>query len=72
VPNEVTVYRAVVDRGELTTRTRLMFWVMPQATVADTLACVDLLPAADSVGSDGLGIWGLKLGMDGGGSRADS
>ena len=36
VPGEVAVYRAVADRGELTTRTRLMFWVLPRATVADT------------------------------------
>ena len=78
MPDEVPVYQAVADRGELTTRTRLMFWVMPQATVADTLAYVDSLPAPGSVpgsvsgsvgsGSDdgGLGIWGLKMGMDGG------
>jgi predicted amidohydrolase YtcJ len=73
VPGEVPVYQAVADRGELTTRTRLMFWVLPQATVADTLAYVDSLPVPGSVsgsgsGSDdgGLGIWGLKLGMDGG------
>jgi predicted amidohydrolase YtcJ len=68
VPGEVAVYRAVADRGELTTRTRLMFWVMPQATVADTLAYIDSLPEPGSVGGDGggLGIWGLKLGMDGG------
>jgi predicted amidohydrolase YtcJ len=65
-PDEVAVYRAVLDRGELTTRTRLMFWVMPQATAADTVAYVDSLPAAGPVGGDGLGIWGLKLGMDGG------
>src|SRR5580693_3760896 len=68
VPGEVAVYQAVADRGELTTRTRLMFWVMPQATVADTLAYIDSLPEPGSVGGDGggLGIWGLKLGMDGG------
>jgi predicted amidohydrolase YtcJ len=48
VPGEVAVYRAVADRGELTTRTRLMFWVGPVS------------------GDGGLGIWGLKLGMDGG------
>ena len=66
VPGEVAVYRAVADRGELTTRTRLMFWVMPQATMADTLAYVDSLPMPGSVAGDGLGIWGLKLGMDGG------
>ena len=73
MPGEVAVYQAVADRGELTTRTRLMFWVMPQATVADTLAYVDSLPdpGSVSVGSvrgdgGGLGIWGLKLGMDGG------
>ena len=67
VPNEVAVYQAVADRGELTTRTRLMFWVMPQATVAGTLAYVDSLPAPGSVSDDGgLGIWGLKMGMDGG------
>ena len=41
MPGEVAVYQAVADRGELTTRTRLMFWVRPQATVADTLAYVD-------------------------------
>jgi predicted amidohydrolase YtcJ len=68
MPGEVTVYQAVADRGELTTRTRLMFWVMPQATVADTLAYVDSLPTPGSVAGDGggLAIWGLKLGMDGG------
>ena len=41
MPGEVAVYQAVADRGELTTRTRLMFWVRPQATVAGTLAYVD-------------------------------
>ena len=68
MPGEVAVYQAVADRGELTTRTRLMFWVLPQATVADTLAYVDSLPEPGSVAGDGggLGIWGLKLGMDGG------
>ena len=68
MPGEVAVYQAVADRGELTTRTRLMFWVMPQATVADTLAYVDALPepGSVSVSGGGLGIWGLKLGMDGG------
>ncbi len=65
-PEELAVYQAVLDRGELTTRTRVMFWVMPQATVADTLAYVDSLPAPGSVRGDMLGIWGLKLGMDGG------
>jgi predicted amidohydrolase YtcJ len=65
-PDEVAVYQTVADRGELTTRTRLMFWVIPQPTVADTLAYVDSLPAPGSLAADGLGIWGLKLGMDGG------
>jgi hypothetical protein len=73
LPDEVTVYQAVADRGELTTRTRLMFWVLPQATVADTLAYVDSLPPPGSVPGHGggLGIWGLKMGMDGG-SKAGS
>ena len=44
MPGEVAVYRVVADHGELTTRTRLMFWVMPHATAADTLAYVDSLP----------------------------
>ena len=66
MPDEVAVYQTVADRGELTTRTRLMFWVIPQPTVADTLAYVDSLPAPGSLAADGLGIWGLKLGMDGG------
>ncbi len=66
VPGEVAVYQAVADLGELTTRTRVMFWVMPQATVGDTIAYVDSLPEPGSVSSGGLGIWGLKMGMDGG------
>ena len=67
MPDDVAVYQAVADRGELTTRTRVMFWVLPQATVAGTLAYVDSRPAPGSVAGDGgLGIWGLKLGMDGG------
>src|SRR5580700_6874846 len=52
VPDEVAVYQAVADRGELTTRTRVMFWVLPHATVADTLAYVDSLPAPGSVSVD--------------------
>src|SRR4029078_13243196 len=69
VPDEVTVYQAVADRGELTTRTRLMFWVLPQANVPHPLAYVDSLPPPGSVPDygGGLGIWGLKMGMDGGG-----
>lgn len=43
-----------------------MFWVRPQATGADTLAYVDSLPTPGSLGGDGIGIWGLKFGMDGG------
>ncbi|MGH3223636.1 MAG: amidohydrolase, partial [Streptosporangiaceae bacterium] len=66
MPGEVAVYQAAADRGELTTRTRVMFWVMPQATVADTLAFVDSLPPPGSLSAERLGIWGLKLGMDGG------
>jgi predicted amidohydrolase YtcJ len=68
VPDEVPVYQAVADRGELTTRTRLMFWVLPRATVAETLAYVDSLPSPGSVPGygGGLGIWGLKMGVDGG------
>jgi predicted amidohydrolase YtcJ len=71
VPDEVAVYQAVADRGELTTRSRLMFWAMPQATVAGTLEYIDSLPAPGSVSTGlastgGLGIWGLKMMMDGG------
>jgi predicted amidohydrolase YtcJ len=66
MPDELAVYQDLLDRGELTTRTRLMFWVHPRATVEDTIAFVDTLPAADAAGGDQLGIWGLKMGMDGG------
>ena len=58
MPDEVAVYQAVADRGELTTRTRLMFWVLPQATVADTLAYVDSLPPPGSVAATGSGYGG--------------
>ncbi|MGB6455538.1 MAG: amidohydrolase [Streptosporangiaceae bacterium] len=66
MPPELGVYQELLARGGLTTRTRLMFWVLPQATVADTVAYIDSLPPADSVSQDRLGIWGLKMGMDGG------
>ena len=55
MPDEVPVYQAVADRGELTTRTRLMFWVMPQATVAGTLARRAGAGAARSRGPDASG-----------------
>lgn len=66
MPAEIAVYRSLLERGELTTRTRVMLWVMPRATVEDTIACIDALPGSDSLRHDKLGIWGLKLGMDGG------
>ena len=37
MPGEVAVYQAVADRGELTTRTRLMFWVMHPGLPPGTL-----------------------------------
>jgi predicted amidohydrolase YtcJ len=66
MPADVGVYQELLARGGLTTRTRLMFWVLPQAALADTLAYIDALPSAESVRHDRLGIWGLKMGMDGG------
>ncbi len=66
MPAELAIYQSLLESGKLTTRTRLMFWVMPQATIGDTLAYVDSLPAPGQVSRDELGIWGLKLGMDGG------
>jgi predicted amidohydrolase YtcJ len=65
-PEELPVYQAVAEQGQLTTRTRVMFWVHPRPTVAETTAFIDTLPVADSVRTSQLGVWGLKLGMDGG------
>jgi predicted amidohydrolase YtcJ len=63
-PDELGVYQRLLDRSELTTRSRVLFWVMPQPTVADTIAYIDALPRPPR--TDLLGVWGLKMGMDGG------
>jgi len=66
VPEELGVYQRLLGQGRLTTRTRVMFWVMPQPSVQDTIAFIDELADARGSGDDQLGVWGLKMGMDGG------
>jgi predicted amidohydrolase YtcJ len=65
-PDELGIYRELVSRGGLTTRSRVMFWVMPASSIEETLAYIDALPDPASVAGDELGVWGLKFGMDGG------
>jgi predicted amidohydrolase YtcJ len=64
-PDQLLVYQALRDRGELSVRTRPMF-LIPQGTVADQIAVIAGLGVRSGFGDDVLKIWGLKAFMDGG------
>lgn len=66
LPAELPIYEDLLARGELTTRTRVLFWAMPAATVEDSFAYIDALPSLNEPGDGRLGAWGLKMVMDGG------
>ncbi|MDQ6773400.1 MAG: amidohydrolase [Candidatus Dormibacteraeota bacterium] len=65
-PDELTIYESLARRAGLSTRTRVMFWVMPGAHPDDALAYIDSLPDPRGFGDEQLRVWGLKMGMDGG------
>ncbi|HEX6554241.1 MAG TPA: amidohydrolase [Ktedonobacteraceae bacterium] len=63
--DQLLVYQALWERGELTVRSRPMF-LIPQGTVAEQIADIANLGVRSGFGDDLLKIWGLKTLMDGG------
>ena len=63
--DQMLVYQALWERGELTVRSRPMFLFSPGA-VAEQIADITSLGVRSGFGDDFLKIWGLKTLMDGG------
>jgi predicted amidohydrolase YtcJ len=62
---QVPVYQALWEQGELTVRSRLM--LAPQAaTLAERIAIIEGFGVRSGFGDDLLKLWGLKFGLDGG------
>ncbi|HEX6556834.1 MAG TPA: amidohydrolase [Ktedonobacteraceae bacterium] len=63
--DQMLVYQALWERGELTVRSRPMFLFSP-SSVAQQIADITSLGVRSGFGDDLLKIWGLKTLMDGG------
>jgi predicted amidohydrolase YtcJ len=62
---QVPVYQALWEQGELTVRSRLM--LAPQAaTLEKSMAIIEGFGVRSGFGDDLLKLWGLKFGLDGG------
>jgi predicted amidohydrolase YtcJ len=62
---QVPVYQALWEQGELTVRSRLMLAPMA-ATQAERMAIIEGFGVRSGFGDDLLKLWGLKFGLDGG------
>jgi predicted amidohydrolase YtcJ len=62
---QVPVYQALWERGELTVRSRLMLAPMA-ATLEKSMALIEGFGFGSGFGDDLLKLWGLKFGLDGG------
>jgi predicted amidohydrolase YtcJ len=62
---QVPVYQALWEQGELTVRSRLMLSPMA-ATLAERMAIIEGFGFSSGFGDDLLKLWGLKFGLDGG------
>src|SRR5207245_8099179 len=62
---QVPVYQALWEQGELTVRSRLMLAPMA-ATLAERMAIIEGFGVRSGFGDDLLKLWGLKFGLDGG------
>ena len=62
---QMSVYQALWEQGELTVRSRLM--LAPQAaTLEKSMAIIEGFGVRSGFGDDFLKLWGLKFGLDGG------
>jgi predicted amidohydrolase YtcJ len=66
---QMLVYQALWERGEMTLRCRPMF-LIPRGSNADRMADITGLGVRSGFGDDLLKIWGLKAVMDGGAAAA--
>jgi len=66
---QMLVYQALRERGEMTLRSRPMF-LIPRGSNADRMADITSLGVRSGFGDDLLKIWGLKAVMDGGAAAA--
>lgn len=62
---QVPVYQALWEQGELTVRSRLMLAPMA-ATLEERMAIIEGFGVRSGFGDDLLKLWGLKFGLDGG------
>lgn len=62
---QVPVYQALWEQGELTVRSRLML-VSQAATLEKSMAIIEGFGVRSDFGDDSLKLWGLKFGLDGG------
>lgn len=67
--DQMLVYQALRERGQLTVRSRLMF-LIKQGSVTERIADLEALGVRSGFGDDWLKIWGLKTLMDGGPAAA--
>jgi predicted amidohydrolase YtcJ len=64
--DELLIYQAAWERGQLRLRCRPMVVITPGGSVADRIALVEGLGVRSGFGDDWLRLWGLKFVMDGG------
>jgi predicted amidohydrolase YtcJ len=64
--DELLLYQAAWERGQLSLRCRPMVVISPQIPVAGRVALVEGLGVRSGFGDDWLRLWGLKFVMDGG------
>ena len=64
--DELLLYQAAWERGQLSVRCRPMVVVTPGGALADRIALVEGLGVHSGFGDDWLRLWGLKFVMDGG------
>jgi len=62
---QIPVYQALWEQGELTVRSRIMLAPMA-ATLEKSMAIIEGLSFRSGFGDDLLKLWGLKFGLDGG------
>src|SRR5258708_39092384 len=64
--DELLLYQAAWERGQLSVRCRPMVVVTPGGALADRIALVEGLGVRSGFGDEWLRLWGLKFVMDGG------
>lgn len=64
--DDMATYQQLWAQKRLTTRSRVLFWVLPDASIEEKLAFIDSWAVSSGFGDNMLKIWGFKFVMDGG------